>query len=196
MDKQNINLEFTNIANEYLANGYILNLGTMSGSQGEIAKVDVANEEEIIRIILEKFFSSKEDLQGYRIKILKSCKVTPEICLKFYDAIIWESDCELLNEICFYSLGRNYNYFTKDKEVAINAVKKSSDRYVAKYSNRSKEDVTKKCLEVAKKVILSRPEIFKVKRVNCDLVKVTKYCGDKVQLQYVVSYKNSSYILK
>ena len=40
---KDINELFTKVVNKYLAKGYVFNLNTMSGSQGEIAKVDLTN---------------------------------------------------------------------------------------------------------------------------------------------------------
>lgn len=44
-----INREFTAAANSYMAQGYYINAGTMGGSQGEVAHIDLTNGTEIIR---------------------------------------------------------------------------------------------------------------------------------------------------
>lgn len=38
-----INREFTAAANSYMAQGYYINAGTMGGSQGEVAHIDLTN---------------------------------------------------------------------------------------------------------------------------------------------------------
>ena len=43
-----INREFTAAANSYMAQGYYINAGTMGGSQGEVAHIDLTNGTEII----------------------------------------------------------------------------------------------------------------------------------------------------
>ena len=53
MTFKGINERFSEIVGEYLAKGYTINAGTMSGTQGEIAKVDVTNGKEILRILME-----------------------------------------------------------------------------------------------------------------------------------------------
>ena len=44
-----INREFTAAANSYMAQGYYINAGTMGGSQGEVAHIDLTNGTENIR---------------------------------------------------------------------------------------------------------------------------------------------------
>lgn len=50
-----INREFTAAASSYMAQGYYINAGTMGGSQGEIAAIDLTNGTEIIRVLLNTF---------------------------------------------------------------------------------------------------------------------------------------------
>lgn len=50
-----INREFTAAANSYMAQGYYINAGTMGGSQGEVAHIDLTNGTEIIRVLLTTF---------------------------------------------------------------------------------------------------------------------------------------------
>ena len=38
-----INREFTAAASSYMAQGYYINAGTMGGSQGEVAHIDLTN---------------------------------------------------------------------------------------------------------------------------------------------------------
>ena len=47
-----INREFTAAASSYMAQGYYINAGTMGGSQGEVAHIDLTNGAEIIRVLL------------------------------------------------------------------------------------------------------------------------------------------------
>ena len=53
MKKHEIEAIFTAKVQEYIAKGYTISTTTMSGHQGEIAKIDVTNGEELIRILLE-----------------------------------------------------------------------------------------------------------------------------------------------
>lgn len=50
-----INKRYTEIVSEHISKGYILNTATMTGSQGEIASVDLTNGEEIFRVVISRF---------------------------------------------------------------------------------------------------------------------------------------------
>lgn len=53
MKRTELDVIFTNKVNEYLARGYVFNTNTMSGSQGEIAHVDLRKGDEILRIVMD-----------------------------------------------------------------------------------------------------------------------------------------------
>lgn len=50
-----INREFTAAASSYIAQGYIINTASMSGSQGEIAHIDLTDGKQIVRVLLDRF---------------------------------------------------------------------------------------------------------------------------------------------
>lgn len=50
-----INRKFTAAVSSYIEQGYSINAGTMGGSQGEIANIDLTNGTEIIRVLLTSF---------------------------------------------------------------------------------------------------------------------------------------------
>lgn len=50
-----INRKFTAAVSSYMAQGYYINAGTMGGSQGEVAHIDLTNGTEIIRVLLTTF---------------------------------------------------------------------------------------------------------------------------------------------
>ena len=47
-----INRKYTEIVSAYLANGYAINVGTMGGSQGEVAHIYITNGYHIHRVLL------------------------------------------------------------------------------------------------------------------------------------------------
>ena len=57
-----INKRFTEKVAEYLSMGYIINTRTMSGTQGEIASIDLTNGTEIVRIVLERNHRNFKDV--------------------------------------------------------------------------------------------------------------------------------------
>ena len=54
MKYTDINAIYTAKVTEFLSNGYTINTSTMSGSQGEIAHIDLRKGSDVIRVILEE----------------------------------------------------------------------------------------------------------------------------------------------
>ena len=66
MTREDVNRIFTERVTELIAQGYHINTGSMPGSQGEIAKVDLRKGSEIIRVLLEHkcAFGDQYDYDG------------------------------------------------------------------------------------------------------------------------------------
>ena len=60
-----INRAFCDEVAKYLAKGYVINSGTMGGTQGELAKVDLTDGKEIIRVYLESGYDHRRS--GYKL---------------------------------------------------------------------------------------------------------------------------------
>lgn len=60
MNKNEINCLFTEKVTELLAQGFQINTGTMSGTQGEYARIDFRKGDEVRRIMLDHY--DAEDL--------------------------------------------------------------------------------------------------------------------------------------
>lgn len=61
-----INQKFTAKVAEYIAKGYTINTATMSGSQGEVAHVDLTDGKQVVRVLLDSFteYDSFNSLSG------------------------------------------------------------------------------------------------------------------------------------
>lgn len=64
MKYADINKRYTEIVSEYMAAGYTLNSSTMSGSQGEIASIDLTDGKAIIRVLVSRFNDWRLERQG------------------------------------------------------------------------------------------------------------------------------------
>lgn len=64
-----INQKFTAKVAEYIAKGYTINTATMSGSQGEVAHVDLTDGKQVVRVLLDSFteYDSFNSLSGLEI---------------------------------------------------------------------------------------------------------------------------------
>lgn len=137
-----INKRFTELVAEYIAKGYIFNSATMRGSQGEVAKVDLTNGSEIIRIIIDDFSVYGElDLDGLRVAVLRCAE---DIVPNFHSCnqTIWTDRCEIISEEKFYVIGEKYGrrspmYGTIEEATA--ARQKRYDRWCAQRINADKD---------------------------------------------------------
>lgn len=66
-----INQKFTAKVAEYIAKGYTINTATMSGSQGEVAHVDLTDGNQVVRVLLDSFteYDSFNSLSGLEIVV-------------------------------------------------------------------------------------------------------------------------------
>ena len=101
-----INQKFTAKVAEYIAKGYTINTATMSGSQGEVAHVDLTDGKQVVRVLLDSFteYDSFNSLSGLEIVVgTPADKVVP------YDTArhntIWNNRLEVIESERFYEIG-------------------------------------------------------------------------------------------
>ncbi len=143
MFKKDIDALFTSKMMEYINKGYIIHTNTMSGSQGEQAKVDLYNDSEIIRIFITSHY--RTSLSGLKLIVGRNTNKT-------YNRptdIIWNNDLEIIEEQEFIKLSDNY-FVTPEEYEPIKAIQKK--RSHIKYSNNADY---KEFNEESKKFILS-----------------------------------------
>lgn len=196
-----INKKFNELVAGYMANGYYFNAGTMGGSQGEIAHVDLTNGKEIIRVVMDYF---SDEINGYMVDGIElivgrsTDKALPNRN-RSYDTI-WNNRLEVLHTERYYEIGRRANeedwYGTKEECVA--KWEKAAERWRA-----CRVETEKKFPEEAKKAALS----FVKKQPKCkgtkldDITSVVKRCeqsrfnGEWI-IQYKVTAKGRTYIMK
>ena len=145
---KDINEFFTKVVNNYLAKGYVFNLNTMSGSQGEIAKVDLTNGEHIYRINIDK----EHDFEN--------CIDTIKITVKEYETnekriddswiTLWNNKGLLIECINFYEIDR-YGYadaYTMDIEFIRECKEKRKTRINSSKRREIKVDKKKVCKNI------------------------------------------------
>ena len=154
-----INREFTAAANSYMAQGYYINAGTMGGSQGEVAHIDLTNGTEIIRVLLTTFnnYLGTEGVELIVGRVKDDIKPNQEDRWN----TVWNERLEVISNKKFYRLNNRAQdgfYGTDDSAV----------------------DVTTKAAPMVKKY---SHEKFGVRRVKMDDIKVVKHGG-----RYTVTY--------
>ena len=108
MNQNDINRAFTERVTELLSRGYQIYPGTMGGSQGEIASVDLYKGDEIIRVLLEHTIGHGEKPDGIRLIVGRN---TDRIRMNCFDKLgntIWNNHLAILSEIEFCQIGENY----------------------------------------------------------------------------------------
>lgn len=187
MKFSDINARYTEIVTGYLANGYCINTATMSGSQGEIANIDLTNGSEIIRILVKDFSDWRENVEGIEIIIGKSTDdVEPNGNNRMRDTI-WNSKLEVISTERFYSMDRwGGDYYGTEQEA-----KQASDLRAERYTNRkinaNQYTPSPKAMEVAKKIARTK---LGIKRICNDDLKLFKDSKG-----YLVTYRTKSYRL-
>ena len=189
MKYADINKRYTEIVAEYIGKGYTINTISMSGSQGETAKVDLTDGTEIIRVLVATFSDSKANVEGVEIIIGRVVdKFIKPHNHSGWDTI-WNNRLDIITSERFYKIGEDrlhgtfYGSMIEAKTVSV--IRRS--RYFARESTRRTENVTDKAMEIAKRII--RRE-FGFKRICEADVTVSKYNG-----VYTVGYRNKAYRL-
>ena len=122
MKKHDIEAIFTAKVQDYIVKGYTISTTTMSGHQGEIAKVDVTNGSEIIRILLTSEHEwNHEDCREIESVVLTVGRAedTFKPCHHSnpFDTMrptIWNNKLEILEQRTFYQISRDDDFFTED----------------------------------------------------------------------------------
>lgn len=129
-----INREFTAAANSYMAQGYYINAGTMGGSQGEVAHIDLTNGTEIIRVLLTTFnnYLGTEGVELIVGRVKDDIKPNQEDRW----STVWNERLEVISSKKFYRLNnRAQDGFYGTEEEANAAEEKRFDRYKSRHAN-------------------------------------------------------------
>lgn len=120
MFEKDIENAFTAKVAKYLADGYIFNLATMNGSQGEYGKVDLCKGDDVVRILLEKRYEGNFEIYAL---IVGRSNGTPL-------NIIWNNKLKEIERTDFYVIkGTRKGFCFGTKEDAEMAGQKQVERY-------------------------------------------------------------------
>ena len=110
MKKNDIRTAYTQKVAELLAQGYTIFPDTMSGHQGEIAKVDLTNGSEILRVLLEREYCrhihDKESFWGDTIVLTVGRAAADTRVGGNFDGTIWNQRLEPIFQIEWAEIGR------------------------------------------------------------------------------------------
>lgn len=194
MKYADINRRYTEIVAEWMAKGYAINTASMNGSQGEIAKIDLTDGKEIIRIMVDRFSDFAANLEGVEITVGKALDANVRPNSNDGWSTIWNNQLEVLQSERFFKIGENRvsgaPYGSEAEAKA--AAEQRRKRYIAKNCPTRSHTVSVNAMDIAKRII--RRE-FGVKRIIEADVSVFKYTNAD-GTSYCVSYRNKTYRLR
>lgn len=182
---------------QYIFRGYILSTATMSGHQGEVAKVDLKKGNEIIRILLtsESCLDDEGTIQktvltiGRATKKVRTNRPFDTMC-----STIWNNELEVLEEQVWYSVDSSANYFSEDKAEIIAQHDKQMRRYRVRNEyreSRIRKDVTSEAAKAAVLPFIRRQNRCGRVKVS-DIEKIVKVYGcEYAKMHYVVTLSSN-----
>lgn len=116
MIRKDIEKIYTDIINDYINKGYRINTNTMNGSQGEIAKVDLTNGKEVIRIFLDSNYKWDDELHySFDSIVLTIGRCTDKLYNSRMD-IIWNQNLDIISQTIYYEIGSDHKYYGTKQE--------------------------------------------------------------------------------
>ena len=200
-----INKMYTQKVAEWMAKGYWINAGTMGGSQGEYAHVDLTNGSEIIRVLMDDGgewvdydkYDSVDVIVG---RVPAGERVTIGTTDKLGNTI-WNNRLEVISKDSFYKLSHGWRsewYGTLEEAKAVHELrlKRSHVRFAdPRYREKVFEDGAKMVLSFVKRQAGCKSaklsDIEEVRKVYC-----TNLNGEITGADYVVEAKGKRFTLK
>lgn len=122
MKKQDIRSIYTQKVTELLNQGYTIFPDTMSGSQGEIAHIDLTNGSEIVRVLLERelvWSHSDEGFQGDAVILTVGRAAADTWVGDAWNGLLWNNRLEPSFQIKWAEIsGRREGWYTGLEEAA------------------------------------------------------------------------------
>jgi len=124
MKSKEINRIYTETVAALIAKGYQIHTATMSGSQGEIAHIDLSNGKEILRVLLNREGFYDDSPYSDRVTLTVG-RCTEELringfCHGYHT--IWNNRLEALSETTWIEIDRDW-YVTPDEAKALGELK-------------------------------------------------------------------------
>lgn len=193
MFRKDIEKIYTNTIMDYINKGYRIYSPSMGGSQGEIAKVDLTNDKEVIRIMLISNTSYKEKYWTDYITLTVG-RNTDRLSGDAHWDIIWNEHLEIISEMYFFKIGsKGCCYGTKEEATA--SKKKHYDRI------KERAEVVGRCSEIqlsdkAKEIVMPfMKRQYKCKSLTINQITAVKKYVYSDGVKYCVEAKGNKYWL-
>lgn len=184
MFKKDIEKAFTEKVHEYLMKGYRFYSDGMRGSQGELAKVVLTNDKELIIVYLEEDYDTFDELRNNLVLYVEK-----QSCTKY---TVWLHKGDILEKTVWYDLSDGYGeYYLDSNDPKMNDII-AIKCYRRNLRHNSKDSKTVKFTsDKAKKIILplvKKQPKCKSKTIN-DIVSIYRYYSGNSSY-YVVNFKD------
>ena len=182
--RSDIDKKFTDIVNNYLSSGYKIYTNTMGDSQGEIAKIDLTNGKEIVRVLLESRCAYRDYLGTMKIRLLhfELDDIRPGIG----NETLWNYDDKEFSRIVYYRISsRGWQVFTKDEQLINEITHKRNERYKNEFKSYICSITPEKMITV-----VNRQKGFKTLKAK-DIVSIQK---DATNIKYMVTFANGKWL--
>ena len=185
-----INKRYTEIVTDYINRGYTIHTGTMSGSQGDIAKIDLTDGKEIIRIVIYSNYTVSYHVIGITVgKATDNVRVNDNS----HCDIIWNQNLNIIAEYNFYEIGNNSNWYgTKEdaNKQHLKAVERMNNRHVDNEKILSEYAKTIAC-----KIINKKPKCKSIRLKDIECVWKEYYPDESIKVRYFARAKLKTIVL-
>ena len=175
MLRKEIDKKFTDIVSDMISKGYIIHSNTMSGTQGEIGKIDFTDGKKVYRLFMDTEHIKQKTEEGktyYLDTIFIFLGHTENIPTGILNTI-WNNELEQDIMLQYYKIDENY--FVDNVEEAIHLITKQCERRGNRgyEKNHIELSLTPNILSVVLSRVHKLPKMKSVKKG--DIRKVYKY---------------------
>jgi hypothetical protein len=114
---KDVNKAYSDVIANYLNDGWVVFAPTMSGSQGEIAFVDLQKDDGIVRVRLEKNHGYGSNIKSIEL-IVGYYEYTNNFGYNMCNDTLWNDKGKVIYKKVFYDVSKEYKAFTLDKDFA------------------------------------------------------------------------------
>lgn len=186
---------FTAKVNEFLANGYTINTATMSGSQGEVAKIDFRKGNEVFRVLLEKTTEWTDN--GTRDVVILTVGRSTENVIRDdrpFDTMgptFWNNRMDILEQRKFFQIDTRSDYFIEDAEEYDKMRQKQYRRYRNRDERNARRELPEAARMIAKQFIKRTTGKARVNSKEIKVFKGARYRGENIH--YYAEYRGKTY---
>lgn len=180
---------------EFIQNGYTINAATMSGSQGEIAKVDFRKGNDVYRVLLEKTTEWTDN--GTRDVVILTVGRSTENIIRDnrpFDTMgstFWNNRMEIMEQRKFFQIDTRSDYFIDDVDEYDKMRRKQYSRYRNHDDYQPCKELPEAARMIAKHFIKRTTGKARVNSRDIKVFKGARYRGENIH--YYAEYHGKTY---